>query len=112
MTPVAELDSLNALTTIVEPFFLGPGADTDAGKAFNEWAEDMKKKYGTKFAKSVDELELTGPTLALISGRTADNPRLLKEVIAKGVTAVVSIIFLAMAVSSFIAARRARKAAG
>merc|ERR1711871_1179802 len=51
----------------------------------NEWAAEMTKKYGTKFAKSVDELELTGPTLALISGRTADNPRLLKEVIAKGV---------------------------
>jgi predicted dehydrogenase len=76
------------LTTIVEPFFLGPGADSDAGKAFNEWAAEMTKKYGTKFAKSVDELELTGPTLALISGRTADNPRLLKEVIAKGVTHV------------------------
>jgi predicted dehydrogenase len=74
------------LTTIVEPYFLGPGADSPPGKTFNAWAEEMSAKYGTKFAKSVEELEITGPTLALISGRTADNPRLLKELIDHGVT--------------------------
>merc|ERR1719199_1729414 len=54
----------------------------------------MAEKYGTKFCKDVSELEISGllsaaiqgPTLALISGRTADNPRLLKEIIAAGVT--------------------------
>jgi len=34
--------------------------------------------------KDVSELDVKGPTLALISGRTADNPRLLKEVIEAG----------------------------
>jgi len=76
------------LTTIVEPYFLGAGADSPPGKLFNEWADEMKAKYGTKFAKSVDEMEVNGPTIALISGRTADNPRLLEEVINKGVTHV------------------------
>ena len=47
------------LTTIVEPYFLGPGADSPPGKTFNAWAEEMSAKYGTKFAKSVEELELT-----------------------------------------------------
>merc|ERR1740138_1194403 len=56
----------------------------------------MEGKYGTKFVKDISELEIKGlltpvtqgPTLALISGRTADNPRLLKEVIAAGCTHV------------------------
>jgi len=74
------------LTTVVEPYFLGAGADTPPGKVFKEWADEMEAKHGTKFCKDVSELEITGPTLALISGRTADNPRLLKEIIAAGVT--------------------------
>merc|ERR1740138_1435161 len=56
----------------------------------------MEGKYGTKFVKDISELEIKGlltpvtqgPTLALISGRTADNPRLLKDVIAAGCTHV------------------------
>jgi len=76
------------LTTVVEPWFLGAGADSPPGKIFNEWAQEMTAKYGTKFVKSVDEIELEGPTIALISGRTADNPALLEEVINKGVTHV------------------------
>merc|ERR1719247_3623023 len=56
----------------------------------------MESTYGTKFVKDISELEIKGlvdavmqgPTIALISGRTADNPRLLKEVIAAGCTHV------------------------
>jgi len=76
------------LTAVVEPWFLGPGGESDAGKTFKAWADEMEAEHGTKFVKSVSDLEIQGPTLALISGRTADNPRLLKEVIAAGVTAV------------------------
>jgi len=76
------------LTAVVEPYFLGPGADSPPGKVFNEWAEEMAGKYGTTFAKDVSELEIKAPCIALISGRTADNPRLLKEVIAAGCTHV------------------------
>jgi len=74
------------LTTVVEPWFLGAGADSPPGVAFKEWADEMAEKYGTSFCKDVSEIEIKGPTLALISGRTADNPRLLKEIIAAGVT--------------------------
>lgn len=93
------------LTTVVEPYFLGDGADSPPGKTFKAWADEMSAKHGTKFVKSIGDVEIDvcsawaapaapvtaqltlriptcwqGPTLALISGRTADNPRLLKEV--------------------------------
>jgi len=77
------------LAAIVEPYFLGPGKDSPPGKAFNEWADEQKEKHGTAFYSSVADLpELGEKTLALVSGRTADNPRLLKELIDAGVTHV------------------------
>ncbi|KAL1503620.1 hypothetical protein AB1Y20_012097 [Prymnesium parvum] len=75
-----------SLTCVVEPWFLGKGADSPPGKAFKAWADEMTAKHGTRFCQDLSEIEIKGPTLALISGRTADNPRLLKEVIAAGVT--------------------------
>jgi len=84
------------MTAVVEPWFLGQGADSPPGQEFGTWAKDTEAKYGTKFVKDVSELEVKGlvppstdgPCLALISGRTADNPRLLKEVISAGCTHV------------------------
>jgi len=76
------------MTAVVEPWFLGGGAESPPGQAFKEWADEMAGKYGTKFVKSIADVDIKGPTLALISGRTADNPRLLKEVIAAGCTHV------------------------
>jgi len=76
------------LAAIVEPYFLGPGKDSPPGKAFNEWADEQKEKHGTAFYSSVADLKLADKTLALVSGRTADNPRLLKELIDAGVTHV------------------------
>jgi len=76
------------LTAVVEPWFLGAGADSPPGQTFKEWADEMESAHGTKFVKDISELEIQGPTIALISGRTADNPRLLKEVIAAGCTHV------------------------
>ena len=66
-----------AVTAVVEPWFLGAGADSPPGKAFAEWAEAMKEK-GVAFCDSVDAVPVSEGerTLALISGRTADNPRL------------------------------------
>lgn len=64
---------------------MGGGADSDAGKEFNEWAKDSEAKYGVQFAASLDDLPPpSAPRLALISGRTADNPRLLTESINMG----------------------------
>jgi predicted dehydrogenase len=74
------------LAAIVEPFFLGAGKDSPAGKVFNAWADEQKEKHGIAILGSVADLKLKGKTLALVSGRTADNPRLLKELINAGVT--------------------------
>jgi len=70
---------------VVEPWFMGAGSDSDAGKEFGEWQSDVESKHGTKFVVSLEDLPATdAPRLALISGRTADNPRLLSESIAHG----------------------------
>lgn len=74
-----------SLDYVVEPWFMGAGADSDAGKDFGQWQSEAESKYGTKFAVSLEELPPPdAPRLALISGRTADNPRLLTESIANG----------------------------
>jgi len=47
------------LTDVVEPFFLGDGADTDAGKEFAAWAATVPD---VKFHKSVEEMgQASGP---------------------------------------------------
>jgi len=76
------------LTHVVEPWFLGAGADSPPGQAFKAWADEMADSHGTKFLSDLSGLEARKPCLALISGRTADNPRLLKEVIEAGCTHV------------------------
>ena len=74
-----------SLEYVVEPWFLGGGADSPAGQEFGEWKSEVETKYGTKFANSLADLPPPeAPRLALISGRTADNPRLLEEAIAHG----------------------------
>lgn len=74
-----------SLDYIVEPWFLGGGADSPPGKEFGEWKDSVEPKYGTKFAASLEDLPPPeAPRLALISGRTADNPRLLSESIKHG----------------------------
>jgi predicted dehydrogenase len=74
-----------SLDYIVEPWFLGGGSDSPAGQEFGQWKSEVEAKYGTTFATSLDDLPAPkAPRLALISGRTADNPKLLEESIAKG----------------------------
>ena len=46
------------LTAVVEPWFLGAGAESPPGVTFGEWATDMEGKYGTKFCKDVSELDI------------------------------------------------------
>jgi len=78
-----------SLDYVVEPWFLGGGADSPAGQDFAEWKDETESKYGTKFAVSLDDLPPpAAPRLILISGRTADNPRLLTESIAHGAKCV------------------------
>jgi len=74
-----------SLDYIIEPWFLGPGATSPGGPEFNEWAEESKKAHGTVFGTSIKELPPPKePRCALISGRTADNPRLFAECIEAG----------------------------
>ena len=76
-----------SLDYIIEPWFLGGGVDSPAGQDFKTWQDEVEGKYGTKFAAALSDLHPPppgAPRLALISGRTADNPRLLTESIAHG----------------------------
>jgi len=64
---------------------MGAGSDSPAGQDFKEFQSETESKYGTKFALSMADLPpADAPRLALISGRTADNPRLLTECIEQG----------------------------
>jgi predicted dehydrogenase len=78
------------LTDIVEPWFLGGGKDSAGGRAFAALVKEWEPR-GVKFHLSLKTVPapLGGvPKVALISGRTADNPRLLQEVIDAGCTCV------------------------
>merc|ERR1719258_416116 len=71
------------LSDVVEPFFLGAGKDLPPGKAF--------AKKGVQFHASVDSGSLfSGATsstkIALIAGRTCDNPGFFRQAIKAGAT--------------------------
>jgi len=73
-----------SLDYVIEPWFMGAGADGPGGDDFKECQAEWEST-GVKFALSMADLpEPKAPRLALISGRTADNPRLLSESIAGG----------------------------
>jgi len=68
---------------------MGGGKDSPAGQDFAEFQSEAEAKYGVKFASSLQDLPPpSAPRLALISGRTADNPRLLTESIKNGAKCV------------------------
>ena len=75
-----------SLDYIIEPWFLGPGAEGPGGPEFNDWSAETSEKYGTQFlSTSITDLpDPKQPRVALISGRTADNPKLLSECIKAG----------------------------
>jgi len=74
-----------SLDYVVEPWFMGAGAETPGGPEFKECQAQWEKDYGVKFSTSLSDLPApAAPRLALISGRTADNPRLLSESIENG----------------------------
>ncbi|GMI27157.1 hypothetical protein TeGR_g15099, partial [Tetraparma gracilis] len=76
------------LKHVVEPFMLGAGKASPGGVKFAEFAADPRCE-GVSFTRDLGSLpKPAGPRLALISGRTGDNPRLLSEAIAAGCTTV------------------------
>lgn len=75
------------LCYIVEPWFMGGGAEGPGGPEFAEFQKKTEEEYGMKFAMSINDIpapEEGVKRMALVSGRTADNPRLLEECIANG----------------------------
>lgn len=80
-----EIDS-GYLSAIVEPYFLGPGKDTPPGKQFGEFVEEVTKSgAGVAFYDNLGDWSPLGDkTCALIAGRTADNPRIFKDLVDKG----------------------------
>lgn len=79
------------LCFIVEPWFMGAGTNGPGGPEFAEFQKESEKKEGIQFLKSVSDLPTVADgkkRLALISGRTADNPRLLGECIASGCSTI------------------------
>ena len=73
------------VTCVVEPWYLGAGKDAPGAKEFMEMKAVMEAKHGIKFFASIGEMPAaTGPTCALIAGRTADNPKFFGECVAKG----------------------------
>jgi predicted dehydrogenase len=74
-----------SLDYVIEPWFMGAGGDGPGGDDFKKCQAEWESTYGVKFATSLADLPPpAAPRLALISGRTADNPRLLSESIANG----------------------------
>lgn len=78
-----------SLDFVVEPWFLGAGKDGPGGEEFGTWEKDTISKYGTVFTTSLSDLPPPeNPRCALISGRTADNPKFFSEAIANGCTTI------------------------
>lgn len=74
-----------SLDYVVEPWFMGAGSTGPGGDDFKQCQAEWESQYGVKFATSISDLPPpAAPRLALISGRTADNPRLLSESIQSG----------------------------
>lgn len=79
------------LVYIVEPWFMGGGAKGPGGPEFAEFQKKTEEEHGVKFLNSVKDLppvEDGVKRLALISGRTADNPRLMSEAIEAGCSTI------------------------
>lgn len=79
------------LCFVVEPWFMGPGGSGPGGPEFAEFQKESEEKDGVQFFKSLSDLPASADgkkRLALVSGRTADNPKLLGECIKAGCTAI------------------------
>ena len=71
---------------------MGPGSTSPGGEDFSSFVrETTSSGKGVRFLTKVADMPEVSPgtsKLALLAGRTADNPRLLREAVAAGCTAV------------------------
>lgn len=90
-----------AHSPFVNPFILSlSGATGPGGPEFAEWAKKTEADHGVVFLSSMKDLPAIPEgtkRLALVSGRTGDNPRFLGECIA-----VSRVIYLDACVSSLV----------
>ncbi|KAL3941352.1 MAG: hypothetical protein SGBAC_004270 [Bacillariaceae sp.] len=81
-----------ALAYVVEPWYFSPSADGTPGHSeFHEWARKTKESNGVEFFYTVEEVPAPADgdiRLAIISSRTADNPKLLDECLKIGCKAI------------------------
>jgi hypothetical protein len=80
------------LAYIIEPWFLGAGSTGPGGEEFTAYKEKVEREHGVVFLPSLADLPAATETkrLALISGRTADNPRLLSQSIKVSILLLLS----------------------
>lgn len=79
------------LCHVVEPWFLGGGASGPGGPEFAAFQKATEASHGVQFHTSLDAVPAKADgvkRLALVSGRTADNPKLLGDAIAAGCTVI------------------------
>jgi len=103
------------LCYVVEPWFMGPGASGPGGPEFAEFQKEAEESDGIQFFTSMADLPAVADgknRLALISGRTADNPRLQGECIANGCSTIYLEKPGAPTVTELSAMRDEAKAAG
>ena len=76
------------LTDVVEPFFLGAGKTTKGGEAFKKDVQEPWEAKGVKFHDKIENLwsDAKGAKIALIAGRTVDNPKLFRDALKAGAT--------------------------
>ena len=83
-TQFLDLPDLARVTAIVEPFFMNNLSS--APDDFLQFKSTTESKHGTKFYGAVSDLPpITRPTLALISGRAADNAAQFNACVEKGI---------------------------
>ena len=74
------------LGAVVEPWFLGGGADSEQAADFRRFRQDAEQNHGVTFVRTVEELlAATGPRVALIAARAEDFPPLFHAALAAGV---------------------------
>ena len=76
------------LSDVVEPWFLGAGKDSDAGAEFkegvvNRWTDT---RFSDTLSKDTWSRATQGPKIALIAGRTVDNPGFFRQALRAGAT--------------------------
>ena len=73
------------MKAVVEPWYLGAGGSAPGAAEFMAMKTELEAKGVAFYASLADMPAATGPTCALIAGRTADNPKFFAQCVEKGV---------------------------